>query len=332
MQTVTCAYKNKNQRREGNQMMKYCIGIDMGGTTVKLGLFSREGQLLERDEIATRWQLGRQTVLKDIAASARTLTGRRKIPLHDCTAGFGVAGPIDSQGYADAVVNLNMYDFYPGRELSEKLDNIPVTAANDANVAALGEMWQGGGKGYQNLLFITLGTGVGSGIVLNEKIIHGAHGLAGEIGHIWVNPHEPETCSCGGKGCLDQMASATGIVRNARRFLAKTEAESSLRQINDLTAKDVFDAAKAGDAVARETVDYCMGFLGKSIADVSYVIDPEIVVIGGGMSKAGQYLLDVVFDHYRRYPKLKKTLCRFALADLGGDAGIYGAARLALDL
>lgn len=317
---------------ERETIMKYCIGIDMGGTTVKLGLFSDKGLLLERDEIATRWQLGRQTVFDDIGASVRIMTDRRGISLHECAAGFGVAGPIDAQGYADAVVNLNMYDFYPGRELSEKLDNIPVTAANDANVAALGEMWQGGGKGYRDLLFITLGTGVGSGIILNEKIVHGARGLAGEIGHIQVNPDEPEICSCGGRGCLDQMASATGIVRNAKRFLSEANRKSSLSGMTDFTAKDVFDAAKSGDCIASKTVDYCMGFLGKSIADVSYVIDPEIVVIGGGMSKAGQYLLDVVFDHYRRYPKLKKTLCDFALADLGGDAGMYGAARLALDL
>ncbi len=311
--------------------MKYCIGVDMGGTTTKIGLFSSEGKLMDKKEIPTRVALGRKSVFQDIAACIRTLTQAHAVMLSDCSVGMGVPGPIDETGYADVMVNLDMYDFYPGKELSELLDGIPVKAANDANVAALGEMWQGGGKGYKSLLFVTLGTGVGGGIILNERILHGAHGLGGEIGHIWVNPDEPETCNCGGHGCLDQMASATGIVRNAKRFMAKSEKPSALEKFDNLTAKDVFDAAKAGDAIAEKTVDYCMGFLGKNIADVTYVIDPEVVVIGGGLSKAGQYLLDVVYNHYKRYPKLKKCLSDFRLAELGGDAGMYGAARLALE-
>lgn len=312
--------------------MKHCIGIDMGGTTIKFGVFSEEGELLARSEIPTHWQQGRGTVLEEIAAEVRRLAAEASFSLSGCAVGFGIPGPIDEKGYASALVNLNMYSFFPGRELSALLDGVPVTAANDANVAALGEMWQGGGKGYQSLLFVALGTGVGGGVVLGGKILPGARGLAGEIGHIWVNPEEPELCSCGGRGCLNQIASATGVVLNAKRFLEKSREPSILSQAAELTAKDVLDAAKAGDAVAVQTVDFCMGFLGKMIADVSYVIDPEAVVIGGGLSKAGQYLLDVIFSHYRRYPKLQKELCDFRLAHLGGDAGIYGAAKLALDL
>ncbi len=312
--------------------MRHCIGVDMGGTTIKFGIFSEEGKLLGKSEIPTRWQQGKDTVLQEIAAEVRRLAIQFSLSLPQCGIGFGIPGPVNEKGYAGALVNLNMYDFFPGCELSALLDGIPVAAANDANIAALGEMWQGGGKGYQSLLFVALGTGVGGGVVLDGKILPGARGLAGEIGHIWVNPEEPELCSCGGRGCLNQIASATGIVLNAKRFLEKSSEPSSLSKIAELTAKDVLDAAKAGDAVAVQTVDYCMGFLGKMIADVSYVIDPQAVVIGGGLSKAGQYLLDVIFDHYRRYPKLQKELCDFRLAHLGGDAGIYGAAKMALDL
>lgn len=311
--------------------MKYSIGIDMGGTTTKIGLFSSSGKMIERKEIPTRVALGQEVMFQDIADTVIQLTAQNEIALQDCGVGIGVAGPVEESGYVKALVNLNLYDLYPGKELSQRLKGIPVAIGNDANVAALGELWQGGGKGRKSLMFITLGTGVGCGLIVNERIINGHHGLGGEIGHIWVNTDEPETCNCGGHGCLDQMASATGIVRNAKRFLEKETEESSLRKIESLSAKDVFDAAKSGDFIAEKTVDYCMGFLGKCIADVTYVIDPEIVVLGGGLSEAGQYLLDVVYRHYTYYPRLKKCRSEFALAQLGNHAGMYGAAKLALD-
>jgi len=311
--------------------MNYCIGIDMGGTTTKIGLFSALGKLLEDIEIPTRSQMGRETLFQDMAEAVTALCGRHSVSLSDCCVGIGVAGPVEEDGHVEGLVNLNQYDLYPGKELSQRLSNIPVAVGNDANVAALGEMWQGSGKGQRSLLFVTLGTGVGGGLIVNERVINGCHGLGGEIGHIKVNPDEPELCNCGGRGCLDQMASATGIVRNAKRFLSKSHEASLLRSAEVLTAKDVFDAAKQGDAIAEQTVDYCMGFLGKTIADISYIIDPDMVVLGGGLSKAGQYLLDVVYKHYDRYPTLTKHRSRFALAELGNQAGMYGAAKLALD-
>lgn len=312
--------------------MKYSIGIDMGGTTTKMGLFSAEGQMLRDAEIPTRSALGLDVMFCDMADCARLLCAEQQISLQDCAVGMGVAGPVEEDGHVEGLVNLNLYDIYPAKELSQRLDGVPVAISNDANVAALGELWQGGGKDCRSLLFVTLGTGVGGGLVVNGQVINGRHGLGGEIGHIKVNPDEPDLCNCGGRGCLDQMASATGIVRNAKRFLAKESGDSLLRGVEKLTAKDVLDAAKQGDAIAEKTVDYCMSFLGKTIADINYIVDPDVVVLGGGLSKAGQYLLDVVYRHYDRYPTLTKQRSRFALAQLGSDAGRYGAAKLALDL
>lgn len=309
--------------------MKYAFGIDMGGTTTKIGLFSGDGTLTDSTEITTRSASGFAAVMDDIAASVRQLAAARSIALSDCAAGIGLPGVLGKDGYLEAAVNLNMYGVYPAQELSARLDGIPVFAENDANNAALGEMWQGGGKGYSSLVLITLGTGIGSGIVVDHKILHGAHGFGGEIGHISVDPNEPERCNCGGRGCLDQMASATGIVRNARRFLDRTDRGSLLRGIPALTAKDVIDAAKAGDEVAMEALTYCMSFLGKMIAYVSYIVDPEVFVIGGGISKAGDFILDLIFEQYTKYPTAKRAYTKFALAKLHGLAGMYGAAFLA---
>ncbi len=310
--------------------MKYAVGIDLGGTAVKIGLFTAEGVLLDKSVIPTRSNLGQDTVLDDIALAVRTLTAANHAGLFECGIGMGFPGALDRSGYAKAAVDLKMYDVYPGEEISKRLDRIPVAVENDANAAALGEMWQGGGKGFDSLYLITLGTGIGGGVVIGSRIIRGAHGLAGEIGHIQMNPDEPELCNCGGRGCLDQIASATGIVRFAKRFLAKDGGESVLRGKDPLTAKDVTDAAKSGDRIALESLTYCMSYLGKMIAYIGYVIDPEVVVIGGGVSKAGSFLLDLIREQYLRYPTLGYGTPVLALAKLGGDAGMYGAARLAL--
>ncbi len=311
--------------------MKYAVGIDMGGTAVKIGLFTAEGTLLDKTEIPTDSHLGKDTVFDNIASNIRGLLTQNRIPLSSCSFGLGFPAAVDRFGHVEAAVDLHLYDLYPAYELSRRLDGIPAAVENDANAAALGEMWQGGGKGTGSLILITLGTGIGSGIVIDKKILRGVHGIAGEIGHIQVNPDEPERCNCGGKGCLDQIASATGIVRYARRFLEKDSGESILRGKDPLTAKDVADAARDGDRIALESLTFCMGFLGKMIADVSYVIDPELVIIGGGVSKAGTFLLDMIYEQYRRWPTLKNSLVKFSLAKLGGEAGMYGAAYLALE-
>ena len=208
--------------------------------------------------------------------------------------------------------------------------NLPVKAANDANVAAFGEMWQGGGKGYQNLVAVTLGTGVGGGIIVDGNIVIGANGAGGEIGHIHLEDNEEEVCGCKNKGCLEQYASATGIVRLARRRLAKDDTPSILRE-DELTAKAVFDAVKEQDALAIEVAEQFGDYLGKGLAAVAGVVNPEIFVIGGGVSKAGEVILDYVEPAFRKYAFVACKNTKFALATLGNDAGIYGAAGLILN-
>ena len=215
-------------------------------------------------------------------------------------------------------------------ELSRLLDGMRVEGGNDANVAALGEMWKGGGQGYRNLVAVTLGTGVGGGIIINGKILTGATGSGGEIGHIHVEDHESEACGCGNYGCLEEYASATGITRLANRRLRESDKDSVLRQ-GEVSAKTVFDAVKAGDALAVEIAERFGEYLGKGLAVIAGVVNPEIFVIGGGVSKAGE----VLFEYIR--PAFDRTVfhgCRdtkFALATLGNDAGIYGAAKMVLD-
>ncbi|MBR6090112.1 MAG: ROK family protein [Anaerolineaceae bacterium] len=311
--------------------MKYAVGIDLGGTTTKFGLFSPDGLLLDKLVKPTRVPLGQKVIFDDIAEGICELTAANHADLSECCFGMGIPGAVDRNGHLNAAVDLHIYDCYPSKEISMRLGGSPVAVDNDANVAALGEMWQGGGKGYSDLLLITLGTGVGGGIVIDRKILRGTHGIAGEIGHISVNPDEPERCNCGGKGCLDQIASATGIVRYAKRFLDKDPHESLLRNIDPITAKDVVDAARFGDKVALESLTCCMSFLGKMIAAVSHVIDPEVVIIGGGVSMGGDFLLDMIIKQYDRYETFQNCRPAFSLAKLYGDAGIYGAAYLAMN-
>lgn len=314
-------------------MSKKCIGVDVGGTSVKLGLFETDGTLVDKWEVPTRKEEGGRYILDDVAASIRKVLGEKNIDLDDVVgAGMGVPGPVMPDGYVEVCVNLGWRDMNPQRELSALLDGLPVKSGNDANVAALGEMWQGGGKGYTDIVMVTLGTGVGGGVIIDEKIISGKHGLAGEIGHIHVRDEETEHCNCGGVGCVEQIASATGIAREARRKMAASDAPSALRKFGDqVTAKDVLDEAKAGDAMALEVVELVGRYLGVMLAQVAMTVDPEIFVIGGGVSKAGQFLIDVIWKYYDHYSPISQNKGKIGLATLGNDAGIYGAARLMLD-
>ena len=219
---------------------------------------------------------------------------------------------------------------YPARELSDRLEGISVWVGNDANIAALGEAWQGGAKGFNDVVMLTLGTGVGGGIIINGEIVTGRHGLAGEIGHLYVRSDEKDCCNCGGHGCLEQVASATGIVKEAKRQLAESDMESSLRDCKKLTAKEVLDAAKAGDALAEQVMDVVVKYLGIAISHIALTVDPDVFVIGGGVSKAGQYLIDKIKVMYDFYTPISKNRGDIVLATLGNDAGIYGAAKMCL--
>ena len=312
-------------------MKKYCFGIDVGGTTVKMGLFTTEGELLDKWEIPTRKEDGGAYILNDVAASVEAKLAEKNIEKEDVAgAGIGVPGPTLDTGYVSICVNLGWKDKNPANELSELL-SIPVKAGNDANVAALGEMWKGGGEGYLDVVLLSLGTGVGGGIIINGEMAPSHRGVGGELGHITVNPDEEATCNCGNHGCLEQYASATGVVRIAKKLLAASKEESSLRTLETVTAKDVFDAAKAGDHLAVEAVEVLGKYLGLVVANVALTVDPDVFVIGGGVSKAGQVLIDVITKYYHKFAKIiGDNKAKVVLAKLGNDAGIYGAARMVL--
>ena len=296
-----------------------------------MGLFTTEGELLDKWEIPTRKEDGGAYILNDVAASVEAKLAEKNIAKDDVAgAGIGVPGPTLDTGYVSICVNLGWKDKNPANELSELL-SIPVKAGNDANVAALGEMWKGGGEGYLDVVLLTLGTGVGGGIIINGEIAPSHRGVGGELGHITVNPDEEATCNCGNHGCLEQYASATGVVRIAKKLLAASKEESSLRTLETVTAKDVFDAAKAGDHLAVEAVEVLGKYLGLVVANVALTVDPDVFVIGGGVSKAGQVLIDVITKYYHKFAKIiGDNKAKVVLAKLGNDAGIYGAARMVL--
>ena len=310
-------------------MKEYCFGIDVGGTTVKCGLFSVKGDILDKWEIPTRTENNGVNILPDVAAAIDAKIQEKGIA-RDTIAGVGVGipGPVNEDGAVICAVNLHWGYVELEKEL-EKLTGLTVKAGNDANVAALGEMWKGGGAGYHNVVMVTLGTGVGGGIIVNGKIVTGTHGAGGEIGHIHVEDDETLSCNCGNQGCLEQYASATGVVRLANRMLEATDKASVLRN-EEVTAKAVFDAVKAGVELAMEVAEKFGKYLGTALAVIAGVVDPEVFVIGGGVSKAGKILLDYVEKYYKKYVFQGSRDCAFALAELGNDAGICGAAKLVL--
>lgn len=310
-------------------MSKHVFGVDLGGTTVKLGLFTTEGELLEKWEIPTRKEFDGKYILPDIAESILAKMEEKNLEKTDVQGvGIGVPGPVNDEGVIFGAANLGWGTININNALGS-LTGLDVKAGNDANVAALGEMWKGGGQGHKNMVAVTLGTGVGGGIICEGKLLCGATGAGGEIGHIHVEDAETDVCGCGNTGCLEQYASATGIVRLATRKLASCDMPSSLRD-TEVSAKTVFDAVKEGDALANQVAEQFGEYLGKGLAAVAGVVNPEIFVIGGGVSKAGPVLLDFVQDQYKKYVFRGSRDCEFALATLGNDAGIYGAAKLAL--
>ena len=311
--------------------MKYGFGIDLGGTTVKIAYFDQNGTMLDKWEIPTVAENGGVQILPDIARSVQGYLDTKGVAREQILGlGIGVPGPVSGKGVVNRCVNLGWGVFNIADSLSS-LTGFPVKAGNDANVAALGEFWKGGGQGCENMVFVTLGTGVGGGIVVDGHLLHGSHGSGAEIGHMVLRPQEPERCSCGKHGCVEQYCSATGIVRLAKRKLVSSEMPSSLRSLDTLTAKDVFDAGKAGDALALEVLDEYYRLMGEFLGSLCSVVDPEIVVLGGGVSKAGAMLLDGVEPYFHKYVFHAASDVKFALASLGNDAGAYGAFKLALD-
>ena len=310
--------------------MKYGFGVDLGGTTVKIAYFDENGNMLSKWEIPTVTANDGAQILPDIAASILSYLDENNIAREDILGiGIGVPGPVDNHGVVNGCVNLG-WGVFNIHETLGKLTGFRVVAGNDATVAALGECWKGGGKGYENLLFVTLGTGVGGGIVLGGKVVNGTHGSAGEIGHIVLDRSETEQGPCGNYGGAEYYCSATGIVRVAKRYLASHETNCPLATMESFTAKDVFDLFKAGDKTADAILQIVYSYLGQLIANVCNVLNPEIVIIGGGVSKAGQCIIDGVIPYFMKDAFVGVKQVAFALAELGNDAGAYGAFKLVL--
>lgn len=303
----------------------YKFGVDVGGTTVKIGLFSGDGKLEEKYEIATDKSDQGAHIIEHIAAKLDEIIAEKSYGILDCMGvGIGLPGPVN-RGMILGCVNLGWGIFSIVEEFSKAFHNVPVYAGNDANIAALGEYVAGAGKGMKNMMMVTLGTGVGGGIIIDGRILEGANGGAGEIGHIPVNPQEQDTCGCGKKGCLEQYASATGIVRIAEK-LRKENGNTALPA--GCTAKQVFDYAKEGDELAMQAVEELGRYLGLALASCACVLNPEGIVIGGGVSRAGKILLDVTEKNFQTYVFKPCRNVKFSLAELGNDAGIYGAAAM----
>ena len=306
-------------------MAAYYVGVDVGGTTVKMGLFSDTGELLEKWEIKTRKENNGENILPDVVESIEEKRAERGGNIKGI--GVGIPGPVTDDGVILKCANLG-WDVFSVKNTVAGLTGVGnVKVGNDANVAALGEMWKGGGRGYDSIVMVTLGTGVGGGIIHKGKILTGSKGAGGEIGHTKVGINETEVCGCGNKGCLEQYASATGIVRLAKKYM---KADSCLAGRDKISAKMIFDEAKAGDAYCQETVERFGRYLGIALSNVAHVVDPEAFVIGGGVSRAGEIILNVVEKYYNENAMFALKDKEFRLAELGNDAGIYGAVRMVL--
>ena len=312
-------------------MAKYGFGLDLGGTTCKCGLFTTAGELVEKWEVPTDTTNGGVNILKNLAQAVIKKMEEKGITADDVSGvGIGIPGPISNDGVVNRCVNLGWGVFNVEQEFSECLGGLKVKAGNDANVAALGEAWMGAAKDYSSSVMVTLGTGVGGGVIINDDIVSGAAGAAGEIGHIRVNYTEENSCGCGNHGCLEQYCSATGIARLAKIRLAENDDATPLRDVEQLDAKAVFDEAKKGDAVAKEIVKRACEYLAQGLQVISCVVNPEAFVIGGGVSKAGQYLIDEVEYRFNQIAFHGCKSTKITLATLGNDAGIYGAMKLIL--
>ena len=310
---------------------QYAYGIDIGGTTVKIGLFTAEGELEKKWEIPTRKEENGAYILPDIAEAIRQENESRSLDSSAIAGiGIGVPGPVLQEKIVNRCANLGWGVKHIVEEMTELTGISCIKAGNDANVAALGEMWKGGGRGHDNLVMVTLGTGVGGAVIINGKIVPGAFGAGGEIGHMRVRTDETILCGCGKKGHLEQYASATGVVRKAKEMLAGTDTPSVLRDLPQVGSKDVFDAAKDGDELALSIVDFVGDTLGAAMALISGVVDPEVFVFGGGVSKAGAILIDTIRKHFAEYAFHASEKAGFELATLGNDAGMYGAVKMIL--
>jgi glucokinase len=316
---------------------KWVVGVDLGGTTTKLAFINPSGDIIHKWEISTdNRENGKFITINIGKAIDETLAelGQPKEKL--IGIGMGAPGPVDYEsGILYNTVNLGWEDNYPLQKELETVTSLPAAIDNDANCAALGEMWKGAGAGAKDLVCVTLGTGVGGGVITNGAIVQGVSGAAGEIGHITSIPNGGAPCNCGKTGCLETVASATGIVRLANEKLQNQERDSQLKRLllstGKIAAKDVFDCARDGDATSLEVVEEVAFHLGLALANLGNTLNPAKIVLGGGVSKAGTILLDKVQANFDKYAFQRvKESTEISIAILGNDAGVIGAAWLAM--
>ena len=309
-------------------MKQYCFGVDLGGTTVKIGLFKTDGSKVTSYEIPTRKEENGKNILPDIAASINEKTAEYKIDKTDIAGiGIGVPGPVLKKSIVNGCVNVG-WDVVNVSEELGKRTGLPVYVENDANIAALGEQWKGAGKDYQSVALLTLGTGVGGGIILDGKIVSGFQGGGGEVGHLPVVRDAVRSCNCGKADCVELAGSATGVLNCAKQLLSETDEPSAMRDIENLSAKDVCDCCAAGDALAQKCIDRAADALGTALACIGCIVNPEAFLFGGGMAAAGDILLEPIGRVYNAkvFPPLRGT--PILQATLGNEAGITGAVRL----
>ncbi|MEB1809314.1 MAG: ROK family glucokinase [Bacillaceae bacterium] len=314
---------------------RWLVGVDIGGTTIKLAFVTEDGELVTKWEIPTDKSENGHRIPSDIAKSIdQKLLEINSHKEKLLALGVGAPGPVNfTDGSIEVAVNLG-WEHFPLKALLEKDTALPVVVDNDANLAALGEMWKGAGAGANDMIFVTLGTGVGGGIISNGKIVHGLNGAGGEIGHITSVIKDGADCNCGKQGCLETIASATGIVRLALEEVSTTTEPTRLRdvfeQTQTLTAKDVLDLAKEGDGTAKKVIDEVTLHLGLALANLANGLNPEKIVIGGGVSKAGDTILAPIQEYFERFafPRVSDGI-DITIATIGNDAGVIGAAWLA---
>ena len=308
----------------------YYLGVDVGGTNIAVGIVDENNAIIAKASHPTPVPCSEDAFCDAILAVCNDALAKAGLTLDDVPwIGIGCPGTVNrATGIIEFANNLYFKNFKLRDMMAERTNGKLVILENDANAAAYGEYQAGALAGADNALAITLGTGVGGGIILNEKIWTGEQGVGGEIGHIHVMEGEKEACNCGGHGCLEQVASATGIARTARRMLAADNRPSTLRSLKNISAKNVLDAAKAGGELALDSLNKSCYYLGWALATISMVLDPQAFLIGGGVSKAGTFLTDIIKRYHDELSPMATKKADIVLAKLGNDAGIYGAAKL----
>ncbi|MGX7108254.1 ROK family glucokinase [Facklamia miroungae] len=316
--------------------MKKIIAIDLGGTSVKIAIVSQQGQIIEKWSLPTMSQQKGQLIVPTIIEAIISKLEERKERVEDYLGiGMGSPGTILKDGSVKGAYNLNWVNPHPVKAIFQQEINLPFVIINDANAAALGELWQGAGKGCSDLVMLTLGTGVGGGIICQNRLIEGSSGSAGEIGHITIDLSNQFQCSCGKKGCLEAIASARGLTNLAKVLAKDYQGSSSAYQAfmvsQTIDAEKLIKAARAKDDFALRIFDEFTKYLGLACSYCANILNPDRIVIGGGISNAGTYLKEAIENHYQHFVfQPIKDQTQITLAELGNDAGILGAGYLLL--